>query len=282
VAVQADLLAHTRAPGFFTTVAATSVLGSGCVVLYDAPRPALALLVIAFILWAGLSYTILPGLMQSENKPNLEKGLSGDWLLIVVATQAICVLGCLIASDLPDDRLQPALFAALGFWLVGGMLYLWLIALIFYRIMFWPLPAAELSPPYWINMGAMAISTLAGTALVTASRESPLLVELLPFLRGLTLMFWATATWWLPLLLMLGVWRHGAKRYPLVYDHGYWGAVFPLGMYAVCTFQLAREFALPFLTPLGEFFAWVSLAAWTLTAVGLIRHLLLTRPAQTR
>lgn len=34
--------------------------------------------------------------------------------------------------------------------------------------------------------------------------------------------------------------------------------------------------------PLGEFFAWVSLAAWALTAVGLVRHLFRTRPAQTR
>jgi tellurite resistance protein TehA-like permease len=129
-------------------------------------------------------------------------------------------------------------------------------------------------------MGAMAISTLGGTSLVAASRVAPLLADLLPFLKGLTLMFWATATWWLPLLLMLGAWRHGAKRYPLTYDHGYWGAVFPLGMYAVCTFRLAREFALPFLTPLGETFAWVSIAAWAITVVGLARHILATRPTR--
>jgi tellurite resistance protein TehA-like permease len=86
-------------------------------------------------------------------------------------------------------------------------------------------------------------------------------------------MFWATATWWLPLLLMLGAWRHGVKGYPITYDHGYWGAVFPLGMYAVCTLRMAREFGLPFLVPLGEAFAWVSLAAWAATAIGLARRL---------
>jgi tellurite resistance protein TehA-like permease len=122
-------------------------------------------------------------------------------------------------------------------------------------------------------MGAMAISTLAGASLASAARGSELLAELTPFLKGLTLMFWATATWWLPLLLMLGFWRHGVKRYPLAYDHSYWGAVFPLGMYSVCTLRLAREFGLPFLVPLGEVFAWVSLAAWIVTAVGLARRL---------
>jgi tellurite resistance protein TehA-like permease len=269
-AVRTDLAAHARAPGFFTAVAGTGVLGNGCVLLLGSPHPAMALWVVALILWIGLSYTILPALIEVEEKPDLEKGLSGVWLLIVVATQSLCVLGSLVAPHLPGEP-HVWLFVALCFWLVGGMLYLWLIALIFYRIVFRPLTAAELSPPYWINMGAMAISTLGGTALVAAADRSELLAGLLPFLKGLTLMFWATATWWLPLLLMLGVWRHGVKRFPLTYDHGYWGAVFPLGMYSVCTFRLARQFDLPFLTPLGEVFAWVSLAAWAATAIGLAR-----------
>ena len=58
---------------------------------------------------------------------------------------------------------------------------------------------SDLAPPYWINMGAVAISTLAGSLLVAAAPQSPLLTELLPFLKGLTLLFWATATWWIPM-----------------------------------------------------------------------------------
>src|SRR5581483_8195933 len=273
-AVRADLSSHARAPGYFTVVAATGVLGNGSVLLYDSPEAGLALWAVAIVLWTLLSYTILPALIEAENKPELEKGLSGVWLLTVVATQSICVLGCLVVPHLPGGAVGPGLFAALCFWLAGGMLYLWLIALIFYRVMFRPLTAADLTPPYWINMGAMAISTLAGVSLASAARGSELLGELMPFLKGLTLMFWATATWWLPLLLMLGFWRHVVKRYPLTYDHGFWGAVFPLGMYSVCTFRLAREFGVPFLSPLGETFAWVGLAAWAATAVGLVRRLM--------
>jgi hypothetical protein len=51
-------------------------------------------------------------------------------------------------------------------------------------------------------MGAVAISTLAGTLLVSNAPQLPLLTTLFPFLLGLTLLFWATATWsryWLPL-----------------------------------------------------------------------------------
>ena len=77
-----------------------------------------------------------------------------------------------------------------------------------------------------------AISTLAGVLLVRNADRMPLLLELLPFLKGMTLLFWATATWWIPLLLALGVWRHLVKRVPLTYDHSFWAVVFPLGMSA--------------------------------------------------
>ncbi len=272
--VRADLTSHARAPGFFTTVAATGVLGNGCVLLHDSVSMGLAFWAVAVVLWATLSYSILPSLIEAEDKPKLEKGLSGVWLLTVVATQSVCVLGCLVVTHLGGEWDAIGLFTCLCFWLVGGMLYIWLIALIFYRMVFRPITAADLSPPYWINMGAMAISTLGGASLVMAAHGTASLVELMPFLKGLTLMFWATATWWLPLLLMLGVWRHGVKRYPMSYDHGFWGGVFPLGMYSMCTFRVAQEFGLSFLAPLAGVFAWVGLMAWVVVAVGLARHML--------
>jgi hypothetical protein len=41
-----------------------------------------------------------------------------------------------------------------------------MISLIFYRYTFFRFAPGDLSPPYWINMGAMAISTLAGALLI--------------------------------------------------------------------------------------------------------------------
>jgi tellurite resistance protein TehA-like permease len=272
--VAVDLCSHARAPGFFTLVAGTGVLGNGCVLLLGWPSGGFGMLVLAAVLWAGLTYSILPSLIEAENKPPLEKSLSGVWLLAVVATQSVAVLAGLLAPKLSDSAAGYLLFAAFCLWLIGVMLYIWLIALIFYRMTFLPMSAAELAPPYWINMGAMAISVLAGVTLGSNAHRFALLIELLPFLKGMTLLFWATATWWLPLLVALGIWRHIVKRYPLRYDHGYWGAVFPLGMYSVCTQRLGREFGLEFLIPLGVTFAWIALAAWAATAFGLTAHLL--------
>jgi len=154
------------------------------------------------------------------------------------------------------------------------MLYLAIITLIFYRFTFLPLATAALTPPYWISMGAVAITTLAGSSLLLARERSPLLVELAPFLKGFTLFFWAAGTWWIPLLVLLGVWRHVVRRHPLAYDPQYWGMVFPLGMYAAATLRLSE--ALPF-APLAAIAALlfpVAVAAWTATGVGLLRSLL--------
>jgi tellurite resistance protein TehA-like permease len=269
----ADLASHARAPGFFTMVAAPCVLGNQCVLVVGVSAAGMTLWVVGVAFWLPLTYAMLPGLMEGTEKPKPEVGLNGAWLLTVVGTQAICVLACLLVPSLTENALdEPFLFVALAFWLVGSMLYIWLIALIFHRILFLPLSPGELTPPYWINMGAMAISTLAGARLIAEAGRAPLLTELLPFLKGMTLLFWATATWWVPILLALGAWRHLRKHVPLTYDHSYWAAVFPLGMYAVCTQNLIRELRLPFLGPIAAVFVWVALTAWGLTFAGLVWH----------
>jgi tellurite resistance protein TehA-like permease len=153
------------------------------------------------------------------------------------------------------------------------MLYLSIITLIFYRLTFVRVTSAELTPPYWINMGAVAITTLAGANLTVAAPQWPFLAELVPFLKGFTLFFWSAGTWWIPLLFILGAWRHLVKRYPLTYDPSYWGMVFPLGMYTASTFQFAQAAGLDFLLVIPRVFIWIALAAWLAAGVGLLRRI---------
>jgi tellurite resistance protein TehA-like permease len=265
-----DVAHHGRAVGFFTTVAATCVLGSQMFVVAGAWRIAALLWAAGIVLWAVITYTVFTVLTVKSEKPPLAEGINGGWLVAVVAAQAVCALGAQLAGGFGASAPTVLLFCLI-MWLGGGMLYIWIISLIFYRYTFFTMSPSDLAPPYWVNMGAVAISTLAGTLLVSAAPYSPLLAELLPFIKGLTLLFWATATWWIPMLVVLGVWRHVYRRFPLRYDPLYWGAVFPLGMYTVCTFRLAQVIDAPVLLPIPRVFLYVALAAWTLTAAGLAR-----------
>jgi len=122
-------------------------------------------------------------------------------------------------------------------------------------------------------MGAMAISTLAGARLVENAPDAWFLSSLLPFLKGFTIFYWATGTWWIPMLAILAVWRYAYPRFPLAYDPLYWGAVFPLGMYAAATREMARTMKLDFLLSVPSVFIFVALTAWTLTFVGMLATL---------
>ena len=124
---------------------------------------------------------------------------------------------------------------------------------------------AKLTPPYWINMGALAITTLAGARLILSSQSWEVLHDFRPFIGGFTLFFWATGTWWIPLLVIVGFWRHVVERVPVTYDSQYWSLVFPLGMYTVATWTFANAIGLPFLLIIPRIAVYIAMLAWFIT-----------------
>ncbi|MGH7091728.1 MAG: tellurite resistance/C4-dicarboxylate transporter family protein, partial [Stellaceae bacterium] len=273
-AVLADFSSHERGPAFLTMVAATGVLGSDFAAfgIFTGALPALFWLSIA--LWAALTYGFLSAVTVSLAKPDLEHGLNGSWLLLVVATESISLLGCLLARR--HGAPVPLVFAALAFYLLGAMLYLLISALVFFRWVFRPMHPAEMGAPWWINMGAVAIATFAGARLMELPVGGGVLAPLLRFVAPFTVLLWSTSSFWLPLLVILFLWKE-MQRVPHGYEPGLWSAVFPLGMYVAATQEYARVAHLPFLEPIPAAMFWFAFAAWVLTFVGMWVRLLHSR-----
>ena len=266
-----DLFDHQRAPGFFTLVAGTCVLGTQSAIVAAAPTVADTLWYFGLGLWLVVMYAFFTAVTVRENKPSLEAGINGAWLIAAVATQSIVVLRGTL-----DLRIAPAVeiqFLSLAMFMVGCMLYLAIIPLIFYRLTFVQLATRDFAPPYWINMGAVAITTLAGSTLIMRAELWPLLGNYLSFLKGFTLFFWAVATWWIPFLLALMAWRYVIRRDKIAYEPQFWGMVFPLGMYTTGTYQLSRALDLPFLIAIPKIFVFVAISAWLATFIGLMSYL---------
>jgi tellurite resistance protein TehA-like permease len=263
VQIWADTGTPGRAFGFFTFVAGSNVLAVR-VALAGQPVAAEALAIAGGLAWLLLSYGIFARVALTRDKPPPSEAVNGTWLIWVVATQslsiAFSVLGA--AIGLPP---RVAALAAISLWAFGAILYLLLMAIILARLLLLPLDAAAASPPYWITMGATAITVFAGAHLLELSPSLPSLAAARLTVEGFTLFLWAFGSWWIPFLILLAAWRYLSPAVR-VYEQTLWSMVFPLGMYAVATASFAEAAGLSLLTPIASAEIWLALLAWLAVA----------------
>ncbi len=254
-----DLMDPTKVFGFFTLVAACGVLATRYALGGFVAVPAL-LTVAAFVFWLLLLYWAFAMLLFSNERP-IEHSVNGSWLIAIVGTESLAITWVLLAPMLPEQRGALQLLSYL-FWTFGVLLYLIFITLIVYRFAFRRIQPGDLTPPYWINMGAMAITTVAGVRLLQVAHPTAFIAALHPYIEGFTVMMWAWGTWWIPLLIIIGIWKYGISKERLSYDPSLWSIVFPLGMYAVAVYLLGRLPGLEVLQPVAPWLAWIAFAAW--------------------
>lgn len=269
-AVRIDLLNPRIVFSFFTLVAATSIVG---LLLQERSyaRLAIACWVIAFISWSLLLYLSFSVLtfLKHEHSINI---VHGGWLITIVSTQSLVLLGAKIAPSLGEYAVYMMVEVHM-LWGLGLIFYGIFVTLFCYRIFFINLRPEDLSPLLWVIMGAAAISANAGTILLQEDAYLPFLKMQGPFIDGVTMMIWAWGTWWIPMLVMFGIWKHLVKRLPFKYEPLLWSLVFPLGMYSVASARLGLTAEFPPLQWISELMIWVALGAWLLVLFGLVKQL---------
>ncbi len=239
--VKIDLLNPRMVFTYFTLVAATDILGL-LLLQWDWIEWAIFCWFLAFVVWCSLLYLAFSVLTFLTHEHNVNI-VHGGWLISIVGTQSLVLLGSAIAPHLGEWA--GVMWVEIHLlWGLGISFYGIFVTLFCYRIFFLTLKPHDISPLLWVVMGAAAISANAGTSLLTADPQLQFLVAQRPFIDGITLMLWGWATWWIPMLLLFGFWKYGVSRQPIHYEPVLWSLVFPLGMYAVASQRLglAAEF----------------------------------------
>ena len=251
---------------FFTLIAANGVFGAG-LHLRGVHAEALDLWLLSLPVWAVLIYFSF-GVYVFRNNERLANVIDGGWLLAIVGTESLVILGTLIAPSTGDfSRTVFVLIHML--WGLGIGLYAIYVALLSYRLFFVKVSPDDLTPILWVVMGAAAIGANAGSTLLLTESSMPSLIAIRPFIVGVTFILWAWAAFWIPLLALFGIWKHGICRVPLTYSPMLWAIVFPLGMITVTSLRLSLVADFLPLRAFSFAMMWVSVAAWTATILGL-------------
>lgn len=261
----ADLTEPRLVFSFFTIVAACDVLGVQFT-LRGIVEPAIALWLLALATWVLLSYLSF-SVLTFVNAGSGADVVHGGWLIAIVGTESLVLLGAPLAPQF--GALTPLTFVTIhALWGIGIVLYGIFITLFSYRLFFLRVEPRDVTPLFWVVMGAAAIGANAGSTLILTDPGMAFLQDLRPFVDGATLILWAWATWWIPLLLIFGAWKYLVRKDPLAYHPMYWSMVFPLGMYTVATYRLSLAADFPPLQWVPGIFFWVALGAWLLTLLG--------------
>ncbi|MEO8967453.1 MAG: tellurite resistance/C4-dicarboxylate transporter family protein [Solirubrobacteraceae bacterium] len=240
--------ADVRTPAALTSVAGTAVLGTRLALLgWD--WEGAGLLVIALVLWAALLVPVLT---------NWRTPTFGASLVLTVSTESLAVLAAILATREHAHWLLVAALAPFG---LGLAFYLFVIA---------RFDLAQLAVgrgDHWVTGGALAISTLAAARITIGARALAMLGAGDGVLKAFALGLWALTMLWLPVLLLAE-----ALRPRLGYDVRRWSTVFPVGMYAACSFAVGQAAHASVVRGFARVWVWVALAVWGVVSAAMIRR----------
>ncbi len=238
--------ADVRTPAALTSVAGTAVFGTRLTLLgWD--WAGATLLVIALTVWVAL----LTPVLSAWATPTV-----GVSLVLTVSTESLAVLSAALAAG---EHTAWLLYTALAPLLLGLAFYAFVIA----RFDLRQLVVGR--GDHWITGGALAISTLAAGRIALASHSLHRLTAIHSTLQDLSVVLWVLTMLWLPILLVVE-----AMRPRLAYDVRRWSTVFPVGMYAACSFIVAAANDASGIRDFARVWVWVGAAVWLIVFTAMI------------
>ncbi|MEP9410663.1 MAG: tellurite resistance/C4-dicarboxylate transporter family protein [Candidatus Brocadia sp.] len=260
---------------FFTIVGAVNFIGICFSRVFHLHTTATLCWYVAIGLWLAVSlfsFSILFLNRKSEDR-KIDDILHGGWFFATVGTQSTALLGVIVAAHAIWHVLFIQVFS-FALWSVGASLYLIFMSLIILRLVFYRFDNNTDLSPYWMNAGAAAVTAITGTVLYQHIQAvgGPF-VDFLPFLKGISLLFWSFGLWWMPFLIILAMRKLIYSDGGLAFTVGYWEIVFAVGLYADSTVQMVGLFDGQYLTIIAMCFSIACIILWCFSSIFTIVHL---------
>ncbi len=275
------IFGHATASMFIGTIPmglATIINGF---VVFGLPRFGQPAIEIAHALWwvdAVLAVgcgVLLPYLMFTRQEHALER-MTAVWLLPVVAAEVTAASAGLVSPHLADPGARFVLLVS-GYvlWAYSVPIAFAILTILLLRMALHRLPPADMAASSWLTLGpigtgALGLLLLGGDASAVFAQhglaEAGKVAQGLGVIGGLAL--WGLGLWWL-LLALLITGRHVREGAP--FNLGWWGYVFPLGVYTLVTLRLGGTLDLVALKAAGAVLAAALVAVWGLVAARTLR-----------
>jgi tellurite resistance protein TehA-like permease len=120
---------------------------------------------------------------------------------------------------------------------------------------------------HWITGGALGIAALAAARIAAGAKTLGILGGDRGALQDIAVALWVLTMLWLLVLLFAEVpWPR------FRYDVQRWSTVFPLGMYAACSFAVGGVAHAGAITSFARVWVWIGFASWAILFVATIRR----------
>lgn len=211
------------------------------------------------VLLTGLSTFGMPLIMFQLHRHSLES-MTGVWLLPIVPAVVAAASGGLVATILPPAHAVITLLVSYALWGIGMSVSFMVMALYFHRLSVYHLPDAEVIVSAYLPLGPCGQGAY---GLIQIAQAGQKVLEITGFAGQHTagqiifiistvvaIMIWGLGLWWLVHGTVCVLLRIRSDKFkPSI---GWWGFIFPLGVFVAATIKLGD--VLP-----SAFFAYLSL-----------------------
>lgn len=217
----------------------------------------------------------IPYLMFTRQEHRIDQ-MTAVWLLPVVTAEVVAVSGGLLAPALSGESQQLAVIVtSFVLWGVSVPLALSILAILVLRMALHNLPPREMAASSWLSLGPLGTGALgllvlgqAGGPILAAGgfAGAPDILRIVGLIGALIL--WGYGAWWFLLSLAVTV-RYLRAGVP--FNLGWWGYIFPLGVYALATLRIGEVTALSGFAWLGAGLVGLLTLLWLIVSVRTLR-----------